>query len=157
MPPYVAPNLLTFSGFMLTVFNYLLIGYYDYYFRVANGTEGYVIPRWVFVVAGINVFVAYTLDGIDGKQARRTGTSSPLGELFDHGLDSYSSIFIMIYLFSLFGSHDLPPLRMHIITYCVYLNFYVSIFIHERVTSNGFNDNLQRLYVEYVHITAHAL
>ena len=29
-----------------------------------------------------------TMDNIDGKQARRTGTSSPLGELFDHGIDS---------------------------------------------------------------------
>ncbi|XP_070495056.1 ethanolaminephosphotransferase 1 isoform X2 [Chironomus tepperi] len=128
VPPYVAPNLITFAGFMLTVFNYLLIGYYDYYFHVANGTEDYVIPRWVFILAGINVFVAYTLDGIDGKQARKTGTSTPLGELFDHGLDSYSSIFIMIYLFSLFGTNDLPAVRMHFITYCVYLNFYLTHF-----------------------------
>jgi ethanolaminephosphotransferase len=29
-----------------------------------------------------------TLDNVDGKQARRTGTSSGLGELFDHGIDS---------------------------------------------------------------------
>lgn len=29
-----------------------------------------------------------TLDNLDGKQARRTGTSSGLGELFDHGIDS---------------------------------------------------------------------
>lgn len=28
------------------------------------------------------------MDAIDGKQARRTGTSSPLGELFDHGCDA---------------------------------------------------------------------
>lgn len=28
------------------------------------------------------------MDNIDGKQARRTGSSSPLGELFDHGIDS---------------------------------------------------------------------
>ncbi|KAK2741886.1 hypothetical protein FQN57_005445 [Myotisia sp. PD_48] len=28
------------------------------------------------------------MDNVDGKQARRTGTSSPLGELFDHGIDS---------------------------------------------------------------------
>lgn len=28
------------------------------------------------------------MDNIDGKQARRTGTSSGLGELFDHGIDS---------------------------------------------------------------------
>ena len=28
------------------------------------------------------------LDNIDGKQARKTGNSSPLGLLFDHGCDS---------------------------------------------------------------------
>ena len=32
-----------------------------------------------------------TLDAIDGKQARRTNSSSPLGELFDHGCDSLST------------------------------------------------------------------
>lgn len=111
---------------MLTVINYIMIAFYDYDFTIAH-KEGFSIPRWVLIITGINVFVAYTLDGIDGKHARRTGSSSPVGELFDHGLDSYSSIFIMIYLFSLFGIHDLPPLRMHFITYCVYLNFYVSI------------------------------
>lgn len=125
VPKCIAPNLLTFSGFMLTVVNYIMIAIYDYDFTIAHN-EGSDIPRWVLIIAGINVFVAYTLDGIDGKHARRTGSSSPVGELFDHGLDSYSSIFIMIYLFSLFGIHDLPPLRMHFITYCVYLNFYVS-------------------------------
>jgi phosphatidylglycerophosphate synthase len=26
-----------------------------------------------------------TFDAVDGKQARRTNSSSPLGELFDHG------------------------------------------------------------------------
>jgi ethanolaminephosphotransferase len=31
-----------------------------------------------------------TLDAIDGKQARRTGSSSALGELFDHGCDAIS-------------------------------------------------------------------
>jgi phosphatidylglycerophosphate synthase len=32
-----------------------------------------------------------TLDAIDGKQARRTGSSNALGELFDHGCDSMST------------------------------------------------------------------
>lgn len=31
---------------------------------------------------------AQTLDNLDGKQARRTGSSSPLGLLFDHGCDA---------------------------------------------------------------------
>lgn len=34
---------------------------------------------------GVGLFVYQSLDAIDGKQARRTGTSGPLGELFDHG------------------------------------------------------------------------
>lgn len=111
------------------MFNFLLIAFYDYEFKAATKIEN-PIPQWVFLVMSINVFVAYTLDGIDGKQARRTGTSTPLGELFDHGLDSYSSLFIMVYQFSLFGQGDFPVMRMQFMTFCVYLNFYVS---HETV------------------------
>ncbi len=37
------------------------------------------VPQWVWIYAAIIQFTAHTLDGIDGKQARRTGTSSPLG------------------------------------------------------------------------------
>lgn len=33
----------------------------------------------------IGMWIYQSLDAIDGKQARRTGTSGPLGELFDHG------------------------------------------------------------------------
>ena len=36
------------------------------------------------------------MDAIDGKQARRTGTACPLGELFDHGCDSLSTVFVTI-------------------------------------------------------------
>ena len=42
-------------------------------------------PSWVYLLAAVCVFLYQTLDAIDGKQARRTGTSSPLGQLFDHG------------------------------------------------------------------------
>lgn len=37
-----------------------------------------------------------SLDAIDGKQARRTNSSSPLGELFDHGCDSISTVFVSL-------------------------------------------------------------
>ncbi len=33
-------------------------------------------------------FLGHQLDGLDGIQARRTGMSTPTGELFDHGMDS---------------------------------------------------------------------
>jgi len=36
------------------------------------------------------------LDAMDGKQARRTKSSSPLGQLFDHGCDSFSLNFFVL-------------------------------------------------------------
>lgn len=42
-------------------------------------------PWWVFFSGGMAVLIYLHLDCIDGKQARRTKSSSPLGQLFDHG------------------------------------------------------------------------
>lgn len=41
------------------------------------------------------------MDNIDGKQARRTNSSSPLGELFDHGCDS---LFLLLTSFPFFAA-----------------------------------------------------
>jgi phosphatidylglycerophosphate synthase len=43
------------------------------------------VPSVVWIAVALLLFLSHTLDGIDGKQARRTGSSTPLGELFDHG------------------------------------------------------------------------
>lgn len=48
-------------------------------------------PRWACFLCALGLFIYQSLDAIDGKQARRTGTSTPLGELFDHGCDSIST------------------------------------------------------------------
>jgi ethanolaminephosphotransferase len=45
-------------------------------------------PTWLYYSFAFGLFMYQTMDNIDGKQARRTGTSSGLGELFDHGIDS---------------------------------------------------------------------
>jgi choline/ethanolamine phosphotransferase len=49
------------------------------------------IPAWPLLLCAIGLFVYQTLDACDGKQARRTKTSSCLGELFDHGCDAVST------------------------------------------------------------------
>ena len=36
------------------------------------------------------------LDEMDGKQARKTGNSSPLGLLFDHGCDAFSAALVTL-------------------------------------------------------------
>jgi len=46
------------------------------------------------------------MDNLDGKQARRTGSSSALGELFDHGCDS---LFITSMAICLITALQLPP------------------------------------------------
>ena len=46
------------------------------------------MPEWLAYTLSVNSLVYQTLDNMDGKQARRTGNSSPLGLLFDHGLDT---------------------------------------------------------------------
>jgi ethanolaminephosphotransferase len=56
-----------------------------------DGTENFSIPRWVFLFNGLAMLFYQTLDNMDGKQARRTGSSSPLGMLFDHGCDALNS------------------------------------------------------------------
>ena len=58
------------------------------------------LPSWVWYYSAFALFMAHTLDGTDGKQARRTGSSSPLGEMFDHGLDSWSTSLFAINFYS---------------------------------------------------------
>ncbi|XP_055314569.1 choline/ethanolaminephosphotransferase 1 isoform X4 [Sitodiplosis mosellana] len=53
-------------------------------------------PRWACALCALGLFIYQSLDAIDGKQARRTNSSSPLGELFDHGCDSISTIFVAL-------------------------------------------------------------
>lgn len=139
VPKWVAPNVLTFGGFLLIVVNFSCLSYYDYDYTAASGplngtTDGLVnghvelIPQNLWYAIGVFLFLAYTLDGIDGKQARRTQTSGPLGELFDHGLDSYTVFFIPACLYSIFGRLDysIPPVRMYYVMWNLLLNFYLS-------------------------------
>ncbi|XP_050541279.1 ethanolaminephosphotransferase 1 [Daktulosphaira vitifoliae] len=130
IPRWIAPNLLTFVGFLFTVAASLLLSYYDYGFYASGKLyKGSSIPNWVFGVVSLFLFISYSLDGLDGKQARRTGTSGPLGELFDHGLDSWTTVFIPTALYSIFGRNDpttIEPIRMYYICLMVFINFYLA-------------------------------
>lgn len=46
------------------------------------------LPTPFYYLFAACIWTYSTFDNCDGKQARRTGTSSPLGELFDHGCDA---------------------------------------------------------------------
>ncbi|XP_041103587.1 ethanolaminephosphotransferase 1-like [Polyodon spathula] len=102
VPLWIAPNLLTFTGFLMILLNYFLLSYYDWNFT-SSAPGGIHAPNWVWGLSGFATFCAYALDSIDGKHARRTQSSSPLGELFDHGLDSWATSLFTLSLFSVFG------------------------------------------------------
>jgi len=72
MPMWLAPNMLTLIGLFFNMGFYLTMLYYDF-------SLGKQSPVWTMVGFAIGLFFYQTLDAIDGKQARRTGSSSPLG------------------------------------------------------------------------------
>uniref|UniRef100_A0A669Q7M0 Ethanolaminephosphotransferase 1 n=1 Tax=Phasianus colchicus TaxID=9054 RepID=A0A669Q7M0_PHACC len=126
-PTWLAPNLITFSGFLLLVFNFFLMAYFDPDFY-ASAPEHQHVPNGVWVVVGLLNFIAYTLDGVDGKQARRTNSSTPLGELFDHGLDSWACVYFVVTVYSTFGrgSTGVSVFVLYLLLWVVLFSFILS-------------------------------
>ncbi|XP_031825797.1 choline/ethanolaminephosphotransferase 1 bbc isoform X1 [Nomia melanderi] len=89
VPLWLAPNLITILGLIVNILTTLILVYYS----PDAKTEA---PRWACFLCALGLFIYQSLDAIDGKQARRTGTSTPLGELFDHGCDSISTVFVAL-------------------------------------------------------------
>eukprot|EP00250_Pteridium_aquilinum_P007716 c17384_g1_i1 orf=339-1508(-) len=85
-PLWMPPNMITLTGFLFVVTSAFLSYIYSPGFTSPS-------PRWVHFLHGLLLFLYQTFDAVDGKQARRTSSSSPLGELFDHGCDALSCAF----------------------------------------------------------------
>ena len=75
---FIAPNVITLIGFLALLLN-AFTAYY--YFPNLEGEA----PGWVYLSFAFGIQWYSLLDNLDGRQARRTQNSSPLGELFDHG------------------------------------------------------------------------
>ena len=73
VPLWMAPNVLTAAGFLSQMAGFIVMSYYNPDFE----TE---VPPWVYFFCALTLFIYQSLDNIDGKQARRTNSSSPLGE-----------------------------------------------------------------------------
>jgi len=88
LPMWLAPNMVTTLGGLHCAVAYGVLWHYSPDMDASP-------PDWAVLLAGWCTIVYYTLDCMDGKQARRTGSSSPLGQLFDHGFDCMCTIFLM--------------------------------------------------------------
>ncbi|PAA82628.1 hypothetical protein BOX15_Mlig017260g1 [Macrostomum lignano] len=130
LPRWLAPNLLTVTGFLCLVVNALLAVYFDpeMYASSAEYSQFPAIPAGFWLASAALGFMSHTLDGMDGKQARRTGTGSPVGELLDHGLDSWTTLLYPMIAHAVFGRgrFGVDPGRLYLIYLAVMGQFYLS-------------------------------
>ena len=87
IPNTIAPNLITFFSLMCNIIAFIisvLDGGFDFSHQLKKST--------CFII-GLTQILYQILDNIDGKQARRTGNSTPFGMLMDHGCDTFTNIF----------------------------------------------------------------
>ncbi|KAK5978877.1 CDP-alcohol phosphatidyltransferase [Trichostrongylus colubriformis] len=121
-----APNVLTLTGWSCVMGCFLLESVLDYDLTANNENSDHPVPNWFWLTAAICTFLGYTLDGTDGKQARRIGASGPVGELFDHGLDSWSTVPFTITVFSVFGRGEFSVSPIHLL--CILISVQI-VFI----------------------------
>ena len=92
-PVTIAPNLITLSG-TIQFLGLMFVAQFFYPLKTCP-------PGYIWILYALSLFIYQTMDAIDGKQARRTKQSSPLGQLFDHGNDALMAPAIMYTLFQL--------------------------------------------------------
>lgn len=129
-PRWLAPNLITFIGFVSAFLAVVTLVIFSPQFKGES-------PRWWFLFAAICQFIYQTLDGSDGKQARRTKSGSPLGELFDHGVDALVTSFIALFGIEVcsFGLNS-PFVCLSFLG--IHLAFFFSIFTALHTTKQRF-------------------
>lgn len=98
-PTTIAPNLITLSGLSFVLANVATLLYYD-------PTLEHGCPPWVYLTFAAGLWFYQSFDSIDGMQARRTGQSSPLGEMFDHGCDAINTTLEVIVTISTINVHQ---------------------------------------------------
>ncbi|KAI8144776.1 hypothetical protein BJV82DRAFT_606218 [Fennellomyces sp. T-0311] len=98
-PRNMAPNLITLTGFMFIILNVALVWWMAPSLAMDENP-----PNWLYLSAAAGIWLYSTFDNVDGRQARRTKSSSPLGELFDHGCDALNTIFSSVIQAAALGS-----------------------------------------------------
>jgi ethanolaminephosphotransferase len=91
------------------------------------GFQNFYMHTHVFRFS-LNMWLYSTCDNVDGRQARRTHSSSPLGELFDHGVDSLScSLGCVVQMAAMASGTSFRSAAMFVLTTFL---FYLSTWEH---------------------------
>ncbi|KAF0273143.1 hypothetical protein FOG51_02019 [Hanseniaspora uvarum] len=116
-PHWLAPNVITLSGFGFILINIITC-------LIVSPDFLSVHPNWCYFTYALGLFLYQTFDACDGLQARRTGQSGPLGELFDHCIDSLNTtVSLMVFTSVTMLGFSYCTVFMQFV---VLLNFYLS-------------------------------
>ena len=86
IPEWIAPNLLTVMSLMFNIIGVLFV------IIEAGNDFSHKLSRLTTLVITITHYLYIFFDNLDGKQARKTKTSSSFGMLLDHGCDVFTNI-----------------------------------------------------------------
>lgn len=118
-PPTLAPNTITFLGFVFEFTSFLLS------FITSKGLTQ-PQPWWVSIIGGICLFIYQTCDNVDGRQARRTGSGSAIGQFFDHAVDAFVDVFEMLKVCAVFQFGR--SLTTWVIAFSIAVGYYVAFW-----------------------------
>ena len=110
-------SLLTFSSVTRTSdlcwVHFVVVFFYFYFLKKENINSCDMMHKYLFMTFFLITYFIF---------------SSPLGELFDHGLDSSAAFLMAISLFSLFGHgpHSVTLWELHCILLACLLGFYTA-------------------------------
>ena len=116
VPTYISPNMITFIGSFTYIFSVILLMRTSISFDVER-------PRFNYFICGLALLFYQTMDAIDGKQARRLGRSTPLGQLVDHGCDCITTTFLIYNVFCCFKIEN-DNITAMLVVFLVILLFY---------------------------------
>ena len=150
LPKTLAPNMVTIYAFISGVLPAVLIVFYDSTFQSQY-------PALLHVLAAVGIFLYQTLDALDGKQARRINAKSPLGQLFDHGCDSFSTAAFMIHSLSCLRT---PSSGLNVLIYAGAISTVYASNICEHFTgvlNTSVGGQLGVTEVQFIQIFAHLI
>lgn len=137
IPGFISPNLLTLCGLVVSL-------------------SVWAITEYLFVSIPLIItlyFISSTLDGLDGKLARKIDNSTPFGELFDHSVDIITLFVVTRITMIIFGAGEIELTPVYIVVgyafcyshYIAYIRGYVTL---ERFS--GPNEMLLVVILSYV-------
>jgi ethanolaminephosphotransferase len=121
LPRWIAPNVLTALSFFFNFVTFIVV-----LFEVGND---FTIPisRSTCFLQFITHMLYIILDNADGKQARRTNSSSPLGLLFDHGFDVLTTC-IVAYNISHMIMLGNSTIKSSLLFFALYTGFWANVY-----------------------------